>query len=155
MARSKAYTYYYVVIVIRSVLLTYKFLLASYPRKFVFERPLSEGVNYKPQDLFHEWPQLMADRGSRNTFQAEEATGMSGNTLGITGNRNLTWLTPVIPAPMKLRQEDHHEFEVSLLAYRVTPCLRRGGEGKKSQCDTGALWFSGQAKGKLDDTKIV
>ena len=61
--------------------------------------------------------QLMADRGSRNTSQAEEATGMSGNTLRITGNRSLTWLMPVIPAPMRLRQGDHHEFEVSLLAY--------------------------------------
>lgn len=73
----------------------------------------------------------MADWGSRNICQAEVAAGANGNILGIKGNRDLTWLTPVIPAPMRLRQEDHHEFEVSLLAYRVASCLRRGGEGKK------------------------
>lgn len=78
---------------------------------------------------------LMADRG-RNIFQAEEATGTSGNILGIKGNRNLKWLIPVIPVPMSLRQEDHHEFEVSLQEYKVRPCPRRGGEGKKSRCDT-------------------
>lgn len=50
----------------------------------------------------------MEYRGSRNIFQAEEATAMSGSVVGIKGNnRNLTWLPPVIPAPMRLRQEDH------------------------------------------------
>lgn len=74
----------------------------------------------------------MEYRGSRNIFQAEEATAMSGSVVGIKGNnRNLTWLPPVIPAPMRLRQEDHCEFEVSLLAHRVASCLRRGGEGKQ------------------------
>lgn len=64
----------------------------------------------------------MEYRGSRNIFQAEEATAMSGSVVGIKGNnRNLTWLPPVIPAPMRLRQEDHCEFEEDV-SYEERAC---------------------------------
>lgn len=52
MTEGMAYAYHYVTIVKRSVLLMYRSLLASYPRKFVLDRPLSEGVNSRSEDLF-------------------------------------------------------------------------------------------------------